>query len=73
MEKNILTCVGEERRGRKETKNSLAQARENLEYRKRVELGKKVGYQRGWRAAILLPASKREKGVPMDPYIPNWS
>lgn len=36
--------------------------------------GKEGGVsERGWRAAILLPASKREKRVPMGPYMPNWS
>lgn len=29
--------------------------------------------ERGWRATILLPVSRNEKEVPMDPYIPNWS
>lgn len=63
MEKNISTCIGEERRGRKETKNSLAQVLENLGYKKWVELGKRQGYQSvaGGLPSYSQPAGMRRR------------
>lgn len=43
MEKNILTCVGEERRGRKETKKSLAQVLERI-----WDIGNGWSWERRW-------------------------
>lgn len=63
MEKNISTCIGEERRGRKETKNSLAQVLENLGYKKWVELGKRLGYHcmAGGLPSYSQPAGMRRR------------
>lgn len=60
MEKNILTCVGEERRGRKETKNSLAQVLERI-----WDIGNGWSWERRWGISVAggLPSYSQPASV----------